>query len=170
MEASIQRGQWEQALATPSSYAETLPWSASLGHLLWPGASISMTDPSAWPTGQYSRRFPHTCGGRGISGPPRDSSAFPVNIGEHCSVGCSGTFGLQSNLRPTQPVSFQKTQQCAKNKRDVPRNLWTQMAVFLEMGIQKRKEEEARSAARCHGIAALPGGQLLPGGQGALGS
>lgn len=31
-------------------------------------------------------RFPHT--GRGsISGPPGDSSAVPVNIGEHCSVG-----------------------------------------------------------------------------------
>lgn len=33
------------------------------------------------------------------------------------------------------------------------------MAVFPETGIQKRKEEEARSAARCHGIAALPGGR-----------
>lgn len=44
------------------------------------------------------------------------------------------------------------------------------MAVFLEMGIQKRKEEEARFAARCHGNAALPGRQLLPEGQRALGT
>lgn len=161
MEASIQRDEWEQALATPSQ-ADILPWFASLAHLLWPGTSIFMT-------GQLDSTFPdsHTI----VWGASQDPfSAFLVNIGEHCSAGCSDTFGLQSNLRPTQRASFQQTQRCAKNKRDIPGNLWTRMAVFLEMGIQKRKEEETRSAGRCHGIAAPPEGQLLPEGQGALGS
>lgn len=72
---------------------------------------------------------------------------------------------------PAQPqastarVSFQKTQQCANNKRDIPRNLWTRMAVFLETGSQKRKEEETRSAARCHGVSALPGDSCFQEGR-----
>lgn len=44
------------------------------------------------------------------------------------------------------------------------------MAAFLELGTQNRKEDEARSAARCHGDCSLARRLLLLDGQEASGN
>lgn len=160
MEAVIQGGQWEQGLTTPS-YADTLPRSACLCHWLWPGALIHMTYPLS-----YLTKVPtHMWWWGHLRTPKRFLSFFNRHWGTLCSAGYTDTCGHQSNPRPTQPISFQKTQLPAKNKRATPRNLWTQMVVFLELGIQNRKEERPGLQPDATGIAALPGDSCFQKGR-----
>lgn len=97
--------------------------------------------------------------------PKRLLSFFYRSWGTLCSAGYTDTCGHQCNPRPTQPISFQKTQQPAKNKRAIPRNLWTQMAVFLELGMQNRKEERPGLRPGATGMAALPGNNCFQKGR-----
>lgn len=99
----------------------------------------------------------------GISGPLRDSSALPVDVGEHpAQQGAQTPVVTRATPGQHSQFLFRKEKQPAKIKGDIPRNLWTQMSVFLELRIQDRKEEKARSVARCHGVCSLARGQLLP--------